>query len=70
MNQKNYNQKARKAIAKVLGRKNLPANIVLDHIVPRWAGGTNQLPNLQLLTKRQHLIKTAYENAIKARIKK
>ncbi len=67
---KNLNGKIRKAVAKVLGRKRLPTNLELDHIIPRWAGGTNNPVNLQLLTKKQHRLKTAYENAVRARLKK
>ena len=65
-----HNAKIRLLVAKAIGRKRLPANIELDHIIPKWAGGTNNPINLQFLTKRQHQIKTAYENAIRARLRK
>lgn len=67
---KDNNQKIRKAVAKLLGKKRLPSNIILDHIIPRVDGGSDHPVNLQLLPKRTHLLKTAYENAIRARINK
>lgn len=62
------NPQLRIAIAHILGKKRLPTNIEVDHILPKWAGGTNNLSNLQLLTRKQHALKTAYENAIRARL--
>ncbi|HHT9138810.1 MAG TPA: HNH endonuclease signature motif containing protein [Candidatus Wunengus sp. YC60] len=70
MNKRPLNPKVRKMVAKALGKKRLPTNIELDHIIPKWAGGKDVLPNLQFLTKKQHQIKTAYENAIRARLRK
>lgn len=64
------NPKVRKAVAKILGKKRLPRNIEIDHIIPKWAKGTDNVSNLQLLTKKQHQLKTAYENAIRARLRK
>lgn len=64
------NPKVRLMVAKAIGRKRLPSNIVLDHVVPKWAGGPDHPINMQFLTKRQHLIKTAYENAIRMRLRR
>jgi 5-methylcytosine-specific restriction endonuclease McrA len=59
----------RKAVARLLGKKRLPANIELDHIIPKSFGGTDDPSNLQFLTKKQHALKTAYENAVRARLR-
>lgn len=65
----NKNKLIRTLVAQALGKKRLPKNIELDHIVPKWAGGTDHPFNLQLIRKKQHQLKTAYEAAIRARIK-
>lgn len=66
----NRNAQIRRLAARALGKKRLPRNLELDHIIPKWAGGSDRPINLQFLTRRQHLLKTAYENALKARLRK
>lgn len=61
----NNNAAIRKIIAATIGRKRLPAKLELDHILPKWAGGTDDPRNLQLLLKKDHQKKTAMENSLR-----
>ena len=49
------------------GRKRAPAGYDVDHIVPLEDGGRDSMANMQLLTKRQHEIKTAREARARAK---
>lgn len=42
-------------------RKRLPPEFDLDHIVPLWAGGSNDLDNIQAICPNGHRLKTATE---------
>ena len=46
----------------------IPPGREIDHIIPLEDGGSDTVPNLQLLTEKQHAAKTARE--AKARAKK
>lgn len=51
------------------GRKRAPAGQEIDHIKPLEDGGRDSMANMQLLTKRQHAIKTAREARARAKKK-
>ena len=59
----------RKKFLAKLGRQRAPAGKEVDHIVPLDDGGRDSMANMQLLTKRQHAIKTAREARARAKKK-
>jgi len=60
----------RKKFLKKLGRKRAPPGKEVDHKVALEDGGRDSVANMQLITKRQHEIKTARENRARAKKKK
>lgn len=59
------NEAVRKLLAAMIGKKRLPRHLEIDHIIPRWAGGTDHLGNLQVLRRPDHQRKTEAENRLR-----
>jgi len=55
----------RRKVEKIAGK--LPSAIHVDHVKPIADGGSNTLKNLQLLPEKAHQLKTAVENAARAK---
>ena len=53
---------------KKMGLKEIPKGKEIDHKVPLADGGSDRVPNLQLLTEKRHAAKT--EREARARAKK
>jgi len=61
-----------KVVERFLKKKNLtktPKGKEVDHIVPLEDGGKDRVPNLQLLTVKQHAAKTKREAEARAKKK-
>ena len=60
----------KKRFLKKLGLKRTPRGKAVDHIKPLIDGGPETVANIQLITKKQHEVKTAREARARARAKK
>ena len=66
---KKRDPEVRKKFLQKQGRQRAPAGYDVDHIIPLEDGGRDSMANMQLLTKRQHEIKTARESRARAKKK-
>ncbi len=67
------NKRDPKVVERFLEKKGLtkiPKGKEVDHKVPLEDGGSDRVPNLQLLTEKQHAAKTAREAKARAQKKK
>jgi len=55
----------RRKVEKITGK--LPSALHVDHVKPLAEGGSNALKNLQVLPEKAHQLKTAVENAARAK---
>ena len=60
----------KKRFLKKLGLKRTPPGKAVDHIKPLIDGGPETVANIQLITKKQHEVKTAREARARAKKKK